>query len=80
MLSWGSIILSAFIYAKWGIRIGFYHFLDTNRIMAVLTVVSAFLFFKNLKLKHCPIINRFAASAFGVLLIHANSDVMRKWL
>ncbi|MCI8417914.1 MAG: acyltransferase [Lachnospiraceae bacterium] len=80
LLSWGSVIFNAYIYAKWGIRIRFYRFVDTNRILAVLTAVSAFLFFKNLHLKHCPIINKFAASVFGVLLIHANSDIMRKWL
>ncbi len=38
------------------------------------------MFFKNLNLGHVKIINKIAASAFGVLLIHANSDTMRHWL
>ena len=42
--------------------------------------VSAFLFFKNIKLKYNGIINTIAASTFGVLLIHAHSDLMRQWL
>lgn len=37
-------------------------------------------FFKNLKIKQSKFINTVAASTFGVLLIHANSDIMRQWL
>ena len=53
---------------------------DSNKFLAVVTAVSAFLFFKNLELGYRPIINRIAASTFGVLMIHANSDTMRRWL
>lgn len=59
--------------------IPYYFLADSNKIMAVLTALSAFLFFKNIKLKS-NFINTVAASCFGVLLIHANSDAMRKWL
>ena len=38
------------------------------------------MFFKNLNIPHIPFINTVAASCFGVLLIHANSDAMRLWL
>ena len=38
------------------------------------------MFFKNVKMKNSKFINTVAASAFGVLLIHANSDAMREWL
>ena len=31
-------------------------------------------------MKYHPIINKVAASTFGVLMIHANSDTMRQWL
>ena len=41
---------------------------------------DAFLFFKNLKIGCSKGINTVAASAFGVLCIHANSDTMRQWL
>ena len=53
---------------------------DSNKPLAVSTAVFAFLFFKNLKFGYSKIINTIAASAFGVLLIHANSDTMRQWL
>lgn len=36
--------------------------------------------FKNLNIRYSKFINTAAASAFGVVLIHANSDVMRRWL
>lgn len=44
------------------------------------TGVSLFLFFRSLKLGYSKTINTVAASTFGVLLIHANSDTMRRWL
>lgn len=53
---------------------------DSNKPLAVATAVCAFLFFKNLKMGYSKVINTIAASAFGVLLIHANSDTMRQWL
>ena len=53
---------------------------ESNKALAVLLSISAFMFFKNLKIKTNKFINTVAASAFGVLLIHANSDAMRQWL
>lgn len=53
---------------------------DSNTFLAVITSLSAFMFFKNIEIKSNKIINTVAASAFGVLMIHANSDVMRRWL
>ena len=53
---------------------------DSNKILAFLTALSAFCFFKNLNIKNSKFINTVAASTFGVLLIHANSDAMRQWL
>lgn len=53
---------------------------DSNTLLAVLTGLSAFLFFKNINIKQSKIINTIASSTFGVLLIHANSDTMRRWL
>ena len=80
LLSWGSVIAGAWVYAEWGKGV-YYHFVaDSNKFLAVVTAVSAFLFFKNLELGYRPIINRIAASTFGVLMIHANSDTMRRWL
>ena len=58
-----------------------YHFIiDSNKILAVLTAVSSFMFFKDLRIPYSRFINTIGAATFGVLLIHANSDAMRQWL
>ena len=80
LLSWLSVIIGAFVYHKTGKVFYFYFVSNSNKVLALLTAVSAFLFFKNLNLKNSMIINGIAASTFGVLLIHANSDNMRQWL
>ena len=62
-------------------KTSFYFFVvDSNKPLAIATALSAFLYFKNLKMGYSKLINTIAASAFGVLLIHANSDTMRQWL
>lgn len=38
------------------------------------------MFFKDLHIGYSPLINKVGACTFGVLLIHANSDTMRRWL
>lgn len=53
---------------------------DANVFLAVSTSIPLFMFFKDLKMKYHKWINTIAASTFGVLLIHANSDTMRQWL
>jgi hypothetical protein len=58
----------------------FYFVTDSNTVLAVLTGISAFLFFKNLKIPYNKFINTIASTTFGILLIHANSDTMRQWL
>ena len=63
-----------------GKNLSYFFVADSNKPLAVVTAVFAFLFFKNLKLGYNKVINTIAASAFGVLLIHANSDTMRQWL
>lgn len=52
----------------------------SNTFPAVATGFCSFMFFKNVKMKNSKFVNTVAASAFGVLLIHANSDAMRQWL
>ncbi len=82
LLSVGSIVLRTWLVWVKGAKIYGAYFLlaDSNKILAVLLGVSSFLFFKNLRMKNSKIINTIAASTFGVLLIHANSNAMRKWL
>lgn len=53
---------------------------DSNAILAVITGICTFMWFKNLKIRQSGVINTIAASCFGVLCIHANSDTMRQWL
>ena len=53
---------------------------DSNAILAVLTGVCSFMFFKDLTIPYSKSVNALGASTFGVLLIHANSDAMRTWL
>ena len=60
--------------------IGYWFVSDSNKILAVLLALSAFMFFKNIRMKNNKFVNTIAASAFGVLMIHANSDTMRQWL
>ena len=53
---------------------------DSNKILAVAVAVSSFMLFKNSGIRYNSTINTIASATFGVLLIHANSDVMRQWL
>ena len=46
----------------------------------MLNGVSSFMFFKNLNIPYNRLINKVAASAYGVLLIHSANATMRKWL
>lgn len=79
-LSWGSVVYGAWYYSVSGKNYIYSLVADSNRLFAVMTAVSAFLFFKNLDMKYSKVINVIASATFGVLLIHANSDTMRKWL
>ena len=53
---------------------------DSNKILALLTAICTFMWFKNMKINYSKRINTIASSMFGVLLIHANSNTMRQWL
>ena len=53
---------------------------DSNTFYAVAVAVCSFMFFRTLNLGRNKVINTIAGSTFGVLLIHAHSDTMRKWL
>ncbi len=53
---------------------------DSNAILALVVGVTTFMFFKNVKIPYSKFINAVGATTFGVLLIHAHSNVMRDWL
>lgn len=82
-----SVVLSI-VSVLWPIRSGtpvaitevYYYVLDSNKILAVVTGFCTFMLFKNIKIKKSRIINTLAASTFGVLQIHANSEAMRRFL
>ena len=79
VLSAGSVLVISYI----GHNTPFREFVlvsDSNHILAVATSICLFMYFKDWKLKHSHFINVIAATTFGVLLIHANSDIMRQWL
>ena len=76
-----SIILILWINTNMGKHISPYRLVsDSNALMALLTAICSFMFFKDLKIPYNRFINTVGASTFGVLLIHANSDTMRQWL
>jgi len=79
-ISWCSVIVGVWLLTALG-KSYVYHFVaDSNKIFALTTAFCTFMFFKNLNVVYSKVINSIAASAFGVLLIHANSDTMRQWL
>ena len=82
ILSWMSVAAIAYVTLRYtGTMNSVYYFVsDVNMPLALITGVCAFMFFKNLDIGYRKIINAVAASSFGVLLIHANSSIMRQWL
>lgn len=81
-LSWLSVCLCSLwtSYQKWPIQHSYFMVSDLNKPLAVITAIFAFMFFKKLNIGYHKSINTIAASTFGVLCIHANSDTMRQWL
>lgn len=80
-LSLASVLMLLYISSLKDYLYNVYFFVsDTNKILALLTAVCTFMWFKNMKIKYSKWINTIASSMFGVLLIHANSDTMRHWL
>jgi hypothetical protein len=75
-----SVVVCVWLGTKLNIQLAYYFIEDSNKILAVLTAVSAFMFFKDVKLKYNRFINAVAATVFGVLLISGISDSMRRWL
>ncbi|MBR6524013.1 MAG: acyltransferase family protein [Clostridia bacterium] len=85
LISWASVVLLPAIAKLLGIGQGAFNYVyylvaDSNKPLAILTAVSTFMYFKNCGIKYSRIINTVSASAFGVLLIHANSSTMINWL
>lgn len=77
-----SVIAMTILSVRWhrdGL-LSYYFVTDSNTLLAVLTGISSFMYFKNVDIPQSRLINTVGATTFGVLLIHANSDAMRQWL
>lgn len=58
----------------------YYYVSNAHKPLGLMLAICSFQWFRHLKIPNSRIINTFAASIFGVLLIHANSDTMRTML
>jgi len=63
-----------------GVGIDYWLVSDSNKLLALVVGTSAFLVAKNAPTFHSRWINTLSAGTFAVLLIHASSDTMRRWL
>lgn len=60
-----------------GIDVNPYYFvMNSHKILALLISIFIFLWFKNMDIRQNKVINSIAATTFGILLIHTNSDTM----
>ncbi len=77
-----SVLALEFIYkmAYTSHYVPYFVIADSNKFLSVAIAVASFMYFKDLKIPHSRIINVLGGATFGVLLIHANSDMMRQWL
>ena len=82
IIAFVSIIMSiGSVFACLKFKLPVYTFVgESLAFMSVITSVSLFMFFKNLKIGYSRIINVIGASTFGVFLIHTSGDGMRRWL
>lgn len=80
ILMFSSIVVIDLFGSGFGFKSYDWMMSNSNKFLALTCSVSAFLLFKNLRIKQNKIINRIAASTFGVLLIHTNSEAMRRLL
>ena len=75
-----SILTIDFVGSKFGLETYYYFVSDANKILAVAAAISIFIMFKNWKLGYIKWINVIASTTFGVLLVHANSATIRRFL
>ena len=75
-----SVTVCAFIAKQIGKPV-YYHFMtDCNTLLAVMNATAVFLVFSNLRVPQSRIINMIARTTFGVVLIHAHGEAMRRFL
>lgn len=77
LLMCGSVITIQFLH----IDVGYYYLVsDANKLLPLLASVSMFIVAKNMQVRQRYLINLVASTCFGVLCIHANSDIMREFI
>ncbi len=80
-VSCAAVWLTLYASREWGTTMLPYYWVeDSNKLLAVTTAVCSFMYFKNLRVRYNPFINKMGACMFGVLLIHSHSNTMRRWL
>lgn len=76
-----TIIVCAWLTTKLDMNLCYYAVKDCNTVFSVAIGLTSFLYFKNLNINiKYAYINTVASTTFGILMIHANSDAMRKFL
>jgi len=53
---------------------------DCNALFATVLAISAFMFFKNIKISYNKYINAIGATTFGIFLLHTSGSHTRNWL
>ncbi|MEG0485361.1 MAG: hypothetical protein RR576_07930 [Oscillospiraceae bacterium] len=79
-LAWASILTIDFVGRKLGFTNYYFFVADSHKILALICSFAFFMLFKNIQMKPNRFINTVAASTFGVLMIHANSYTMIRFL
>lgn len=81
-LSIGSVAASMFLGVAFGIENSHPYFFvnDSGKLLALTTGTLCFLWFEGIEMPNSQVVNLISSTTFGVLLIHAHSDVMRTWL
>lgn len=81
LLSFASVFCIEFVGQLVGkILPNWFFVADSNKILALITALACFMWFKDIKINNSKLINTISASTFGVLLIHSSNNSMRQWL
>lgn len=76
-----SVLVIDLVDNKLGVGVNCYYFVaNSNKILALLVSVEAFLWFKNISIKKSKWINTISSTTFGILLIHTYSDSMNTFI
>lgn len=80
LVAWCSIIFFLYLRSRGGNYPGYTLLMAAQAPFALIISVCAFMLFKGLNIKQSRFINIVGGCTFGVLIIHANSEIMCEWL